>query len=111
VGVAAPSSNENSPMCLHLSGAMKIKTRACGAFFSKSFNVIKVLCKSGVKYAALFCCGDMEEVLRGFLFVFPKANLYNAARLAGRVSFEVIFTWREMKRLFLNLPAMGIKVR
>lgn len=33
----------------------------------------------------------IEKVLPGFLFVFPESNLYNAARLAGRVSLKVIF--------------------
>jgi len=89
--MAAPSLLKNSPMCLHLSGAAIIKTRACGAFIVKSFNLINVLRKSVVKYAAIFYYGNLAGVLAGFLFVFPEANLYNAARLAGRVSFRVIF--------------------
>lgn len=91
LNVAAPSLLKNSPICLHLSGAVIIKTRACGALILKSFNVINVLCKSIVKYASIFYCGNLVGVLSGFLFVFPEANLYNAARLAGRVSFKVIF--------------------
>lgn|GEM_PF-6557003 len=81
---------ENPSIYLHLSGAVIINTRACGAFILNSFNVINVLCKSIVKYVAIFYYGRLVVVLRGFLFVFPEANLYNAARLAGRVSFKVI---------------------
>jgi len=58
--------------------------------FLNSFNVINVLCKNIVKYEAIFYYGHLAVVLQGFLFVFPEANLYNAARLAGRVSFKVI---------------------
>ncbi len=78
-------------MLLHLSGAIIIKARACGAFILKSFNVINVLCKNIVKNAAIFYCADLVGIRHGFLFVFPESNLYNAARLAGRVSFKVIF--------------------
>lgn len=82
---------KNSPIGLHLSGATVAITRACGAFILKSFNIINVLCKNTVKSAAIFYCTSVMGILHGFLFVFPESNLYNAARLAGRVSFEVIF--------------------
>ncbi len=78
-------------MRLHLSGAAILKARTCGAFIIKSFNIINVLCKNIVKSAAIFYCAGLVGILRGFLFVFPESNLYNAARLAGRVSFKVIF--------------------
>jgi hypothetical protein len=51
---------------------------------------VYVLCKSAVKNVARFYEAAFGLVLNGFLFVFPQANLYNAARLAGRVSFEII---------------------
>jgi hypothetical protein len=78
-------------MYLHLCGAAIVKTRACGAFLLKSFNVINVLCKNIVKSAVIFFLACVKGILHGFLFVFPESNLYNAARLAGRVSFKVIF--------------------
>lgn len=84
------SLRKNQTMGLHLSGAPAKKARAWGAFFIKSFNAINMLCKKTVKFVAIFCCGNLVGIPRGFLFVFPEVNLYNAARLAGRVSFEVI---------------------
>jgi hypothetical protein len=80
-----------SPICLHLPEATIAKARAYGAFILKSFNVINVLCKNIVKCSAIFYCATLTGILHGFLFVFPEVNLYNAARLAGRVSFKVIF--------------------
>jgi hypothetical protein len=50
-----------------------------------------MLCKNIVKNTAIFYCANLVGIQHGFLFVFPEANLYNAARLAGRVSFGVIF--------------------
>ena len=82
---------ENSPASLHSSGATFLMVRRWGAFLLNSFNVINALRKSAVKYVAIFYCCNLGAVLWGFLFVFPEANLYNAARLAGRVSFEVIY--------------------
>lgn len=89
--LSRPSSVENSPKCVHSSRAKILKTRACSAIFLKSFNKFSMLCKNVVKSAAIFCCDDLAGFRHGFLFVFPEANLYNAARLAGRVSFKVIF--------------------
>jgi hypothetical protein len=69
---------------------MLVTARACSAFFLKSFNAINMLCKKVVKSMAIFYCGHLVGILHGFLFVFPETTLYNAARLAGRVSFKVI---------------------
>lgn len=42
----------------------------------------KKLVKSLKALSALY----MRCLIRGFLFVFPEVNLYNAARLAGRAA-------------------------
>jgi hypothetical protein len=82
---------KNPAISLHLSGAETVKARGCGAFFLKSFNAINMLRKNIVKSDVIFYCASSVGIRYGFLFVFPEANLYNAARLAGRVSFKVIF--------------------
>ena len=82
---------KKSPIGLHSFGARMFAVLGDGAFFVKYFSGINALRKNSVKRGLVFCGAYISELIAGFLFVFPEANLYNAARLAGRVSFKVIF--------------------
>ncbi len=79
------------PGSLHFSWVEILSVRGCSAYCVESRRLTNALCKSAVKNVARFYEATFGLVLKGFLFVFPEANLYNAARLAGRVSFKVIF--------------------
>lgn len=100
---------KKSSVCLHLSGAVIVKTRARSAFILNSFNIINALRKNIVKSVAIFYCAALVGILHGFLFVFPESNLYNAARLAGRVSFKVIFKMIKIEALILKPARDGHK--